>query len=351
MRGTCRWYWTWSLMLGLLGMSTPVRAEPTAAERAAAEALFEEGLGLLEKREFTGACSKLEASQKLDPGVGTLLYLADCYEQAGRSASAWATFKEAAYAAERQGQTERQQIAERNADRLKPLLSYLELSLTEPIARGTTITLNGSPVSDAQLQGAIPVDPGDHQLVVSAPEHVTWSAGVTIPPGARTNKTQVPALVRAPTSGSSPAEPSSQAPVSAAPPASAPPETDRGTAPERSGASQRTWAYVLGGAGIAGLGVAGVFSLVARSRDQQADGECDPTDPRFCTQQGVQLAQGADRAATIATWTAVAGGALLGTGVALWLTAPKPKAPPQAALLVGPVARPGSGMLVVKGAW
>ena len=43
----------------------------------AAEALFKTALGLLERGDWTGACSKLQASQDLDPAVSTLIKLSN----------------------------------------------------------------------------------------------------------------------------------------------------------------------------------------------------------------------------------------------------------------------------------
>src|ERR1041385_700610 len=79
--------------------------------KAAAEALFSAGRDLMAAGKFDDACAKFEASQKLDAGLGTLLYLADCYERANRLASAWATFKEAESIAMGRNDASRAQIA------------------------------------------------------------------------------------------------------------------------------------------------------------------------------------------------------------------------------------------------
>src|SRR5882672_4544932 len=70
-----------------------VHADATAAEKVAAEALFDDGRKLLADGRFAPACEKFEQSEHIDPAVGTLLYLAECYEKSGRTASAWATFR------------------------------------------------------------------------------------------------------------------------------------------------------------------------------------------------------------------------------------------------------------------
>src|ERR1051326_9215354 len=89
-------------------LAAPVHAEPTASDKAAAEGLFGDARKLMEAGNYREACPKLEASQRLDPGVGTLLNLADCYEHSGRTASAWMEFLEAASAARESGSADRE---------------------------------------------------------------------------------------------------------------------------------------------------------------------------------------------------------------------------------------------------
>src|SRR5258708_26309942 len=76
-------------LLGGLLSSTHVRGQD-AMTKATAEALFADGRRLVGAGEYAAACPKFAARQKLDPGVGTSLNLADSYERMGRWASAWA---------------------------------------------------------------------------------------------------------------------------------------------------------------------------------------------------------------------------------------------------------------------
>ncbi len=112
-------------------------AETTASQRASAEALFQQATQLMDEKRYAEACEKLSGSQDLDPALGTMLYLADCYEHAGRSASAWALFHEAADTAQRAGQADRQRIALERATSLEGRLAKLEVrvSAAKPGAR------------------------------------------------------------------------------------------------------------------------------------------------------------------------------------------------------------------------
>ena len=65
------------------------------AQNAAAEALFREGRTLIKQGNLKAGCDKLEASEKLESSVGTLLTLGDCREKLGKPASAWAAFRKA----------------------------------------------------------------------------------------------------------------------------------------------------------------------------------------------------------------------------------------------------------------
>ena len=159
-----------TLSLTLIFSSTPALSQ-SADDRAAAEVLFNAAVKNMEGKNFNGACPQLEESERLDPGVGTLLYLADCYENVGRTASAWATFREAAYLARSSGQSERERVANEYADRLRPQLSYLQLVVETPktdgleIARKSDRMKSPKAIRQVMWSTAIPLDAGTHMII------------------------------------------------------------------------------------------------------------------------------------------------------------------------------------------
>ena len=98
--------------------------------KAAAEALFQDARKLMAEGKYGEACAKLDASQRLDPGVGTLLNLGDCYDKNGQTASAWAQFIEAATAARKVGDARREQAARGRATALEGKLAKLAISIS-----------------------------------------------------------------------------------------------------------------------------------------------------------------------------------------------------------------------------
>jgi hypothetical protein len=276
-----------------------------ATDSATAETLFNEGLALLEKKKIAEACPKLEASQRLDPGVGTLLYLADCYQQMGRTASAWGTFREAAYMA-KDRKDDREPVAIESARGLEPKLSYLTVEVTPPPGVTLEIKRDGKVMADAAWNTAIPVDPGSHTLEVSAPGKLPWSTTFTIGEGPRQESVVVPTLEDAPVA---------PAPVAPAAPAPAEPV-------DRPLGMQKTLGWTLLGVGSAGLISSGILALLARGDNNDANAECRPDRIRLCNPEGVALGESAHTKATWSGVTAGVGLAALGAGVTLLLVAP-----------------------------
>ena len=319
------------LLVGVLFcLAPPAGAQPSAADRAAAEALFDQAIELIDSGDYATACPKLQESQRLDPGVGTLLYLADCYEQTGRTASAWATFKEAAYAAKNAGQTDREAVANEHADALKGTLSYLIVRAEGPTA-GLRIRLDGSDMNSALLASAIPVDPGEHRVEASAAGKERWEKVVQVPEGAGETTLVIPALqdeqpepspvvaaAPVPTPSASSAAPSTPSVASTATPVDASPKPS-----PRKG--RRTAGVVIGATGIVALSASLITAAIAKNKDRQADDECLPGDPLHCSERGVELSDQARQEAAISTVAGVAGVVAVTTGVVLVVGASKSK--------------------------
>src|SRR5258708_3003465 len=105
------------------------------------------------KGNFASACSKYAESQRFDPQLGTLLHLADCYEKAGKTASAWASFKEAIEVASRKnaaGQNEpREKTARARAAALDGKLSRLAVTVAGADTLGLEVQQDGQVIGRA----------------------------------------------------------------------------------------------------------------------------------------------------------------------------------------------------------
>src|SRR4051812_25694892 len=99
-------------------------APPAHADSAGAEALFRDGRTLIKQGNLDAGCDKLEASEKLESSVGTLLNLGDCREKQGRVATAWAAFRKAESTAKLAGNDKKRQLeAHRRAAKLEDSLA------------------------------------------------------------------------------------------------------------------------------------------------------------------------------------------------------------------------------------
>jgi len=184
------------LLAGALASPVPAFAETTAARKAAADALYEDGKRLINEHRFDEALAKLLASQRLDPGVGTLLNAAFCYERLGKTASAWALYNEVAGLArasdDKQGRAER---AAEAAKALEPRLSKVVLTVApESRVANLEVRRDGDIVEPATFGTPIPVDPGTHTFEATAPGRALWKVSVEIPAGPGTMPVSVPAL-------------------------------------------------------------------------------------------------------------------------------------------------------------
>ena len=322
-----------ALVLCCVGVSLPAQAfaEAGAAQKAAAESLFDDALKAMKSGHFSEACPKLEESERIDPAIGTLLYLAECYEKSGRTASAWATFREAASAAQAQGETERTRVAAARADRLQPNLSKLTLKVAPETAQipGLRVTRDNVPLAKALFGVAIPVDPGKYHIVASADGYQSHEAEIEVSGNGDSKSLEIPALA---VSTTPPA--ASPAPVASAatPPESSIPPRNPEPPPSGGPSALRTAAYVTGALGIVGLGVGSYFGVKAISKNSDAKDHCPGgntcNDPR-----GESLTKDAQRAATVSNITIGVGAALVVAGVVLYVTSAPKDNPERAARL------------------
>src|SRR5947208_2872853 len=111
-------------------------AQSSSIDAATAQALYDQAKKLMADGQYAEACSKLEESEHLDPGSGTLLNLGDCYEHIGKFASAWGKFLEAAGVAKSANQLERERVARDRAAAVASRVSNIVINLAAPSTPG-----------------------------------------------------------------------------------------------------------------------------------------------------------------------------------------------------------------------
>ena len=286
--------------------------EPSEANAATAESLFQEGRKLMDAKRYALACPKLAASHKLAPAVGALLNLADCYERGGQLASAWTRFHEAITMAQRLGQADREKTARERADKLEPRLIKLTISGREP---GLEVKLDGNPLAAGSLGAPVPIDPGTHTIDATAKGKKPFSATVDLSERVKTPTVAIPALT--PLEG----EPSDPKVVVPPPPGGDVHLPEEPAPAGSTGSTQRIIGIGAMGLGGVGLVLGTVFGLKASSKWSDAkDNHCTGLE---CDRTGVELAASAKNAGTVSTISFIAGGVFLAGGAVLLFTAPK----------------------------
>lgn len=120
------------------------------------------------------ACSKFEESDRLDPGGGTVLNLAVCYEETGRYVAARAALIDGLERAIRQHRKDREDLAREH-------LASVERRVATIVIVGRVVTharVDGVRV-DAEPGGRIFVDPGAHvvEVIPARPQTISLAEG------------------------------------------------------------------------------------------------------------------------------------------------------------------------------
>jgi hypothetical protein len=165
-----------------------------------ADQLFNEGRALFPYN-LREACLKFDKSLHYNPAaIGTLLNVALCDEKLGRFASAVARFTEARDRAREGDLPEHLRAAEEHLTALEPQVPHLAIRLTQKLPE-TKVLVDDRVYALAAL-GDIPIDPGEHVVVVSAPDRLPHRATLVIAPAER-KAIVIPALARSVTVTSS----------------------------------------------------------------------------------------------------------------------------------------------------
>jgi hypothetical protein len=201
------------------------------------------------------------------------------------------------------------------------------------------VTLDGAPVLDRLDGAAILVNPGEHRVAFEAAGFRRAEATfVALEPQ---KKVRVVVFLDSAPSSVSPSSAASDR-LLVSPVANV---TVRHEEPTSSAGRRRQVALALGCAGIAGVAVGTIWSVMSkRTYDRAFTSECG-SDPNGCSALGISDGQKAHREAAVATVAFVTAGALVAAGAVLYLTSPK-----QSGVAVAPMADRSAGLALI-GKW
>jgi len=295
----------------LVALNARAQTDPVAAQ-----ALFDDAKRLMASGHAAEACPKLAESQRLDPGVGTLLNLGDCYDQVGKPSRAWATFREAEAAAQHEGQSDRVRYAKRRARETEAKLVRFTVEVpVEAREPSLEVLRDGESLREPLWGSAVPVDPGDHIVEARAPGYKDFSVRVTA--------THDPIVVRVAPLEKEASVVEPPPPIAdTTPPVTIEPAPRRPPPPPPPSSTARTIGFVSGGLGLAGVAVGALFGVLAIDRDNAARGAgCDAT---TCPTAGALAVSADAKTFAVASDVAfVAGGVLIVTSIVCLLAAPR----------------------------
>jgi hypothetical protein len=269
-------------------------------QKAGAQQTFEAGGKLYDAHHFEEALAAFRASYQIVASPNSHLMVARCLRDLGRTLEAYREYEAVAKEAVEKGdryESAAHASGEERAE-LQQKIALLTLRVAEPPA-GLTVKIGDAPVDLAALGTALPLEPGTVVVTAQAPSGASARADVTLTPGSASEvelKLAMPAA-------DAPAPPPPPAPVVHV-------ETPA------SGVPLRTWAYVAGGVGVAGLATFGIFGAMSSSKYSSLESSCPG---RRCGPGGQDDVNAGKSFQTIANVGLVLGVVGIGTGTTLFL--------------------------------
>jgi hypothetical protein len=322
-RDTPRGFAATAALLAALGVTSAAHAT-SEQDRGSARQELTQAQDLKKQGQLPEALAHFEESQRLDPKLTTLMELGDCEEQLGKLIEAQAHFAEARDKAAHDELPQSKAKAELRRAAVEKRLAHLTLQLPADAPPGAQVFRDDALLEAASLGTPLLANPGDHVIVVKAPEHDDAKYNVKLAEG--DNQTLPiaagPAIAKA--AKAAPPPP---------PPVAAPPKPNQDEAPlsAGSGSSRRTLGIVAGSVGIVGVGFGSVLWSVGY-------------------RGGNSLGPDADRQLLAGQILVIGGGALLITGIVLFATAPSGEASKNAGLKITPTLSVGRGATVLGAA-
>ncbi|MEM6961475.1 MAG: hypothetical protein AAF550_07020 [Myxococcota bacterium] len=168
---------------------------------ALAEQLYRQGREQMDARRYVQACESFAASLRYDSGTGgTLWHLARCRERTGDFASAWARYSELQGFAQGLGERDKAQAALERAQAIESRIPRLTIRVSRSASNaGLRISHNGAELDAAAWGAGLPVDPGTHLVLATAPNHLDYRRRILIRRDSEGATIEIPPLTPEPT--------------------------------------------------------------------------------------------------------------------------------------------------------
>ena len=295
-----------SILALTLTLAAPLVADAQPADAQAATTLFQLGREAAKRGDYATAIAKMQESYKLDPALGTLLNLADAHEHLGHVATAWQLFTKGQ--AELPAGDDRRPAVEQRIAAVAPRVPRLTIKLATGTPPDARLTRDGTAIAASDLGVPIPIDPGPHEITITAS-------------GRDDRRYTIDVVER----GASEIVVEASA-VSIA--VAVPPRASRG-------GKLRIAGFAVGGAGLAGIGVAIATGLILPARQKTVDAHCGAAvglPENRCDATGFDAATSGKSLAGINTVAWIAGGLAVATGVTLVIVGSVGREQPAAAI-------------------
>jgi hypothetical protein len=309
-----------------LAVALLLGAGSARSQGSTAQTQFDYGLAEMEAGRYASGCPALAESYRIDPHPGVLFTLAECENKWGKIASAFTHYEAYldlyAHMSDEQKahQRGRDRIAAAQRDALRPMLPQLAIALPASAPPGTAVTRDGDPLGAPSLGVALPVDPGEHVIVAKTPDGVRHEMRVTLDRGQRRNVVLDLSAPPTPTST----------------PSATPSAIDMGN-------PVRTWAWIAGGIGLAGIVAGSIAGAVVMGDASTIHSHCSPD--LSCSGAGLSAASQSRTFGPISDVGFAVGAAGLATAVILFLLpGPSPVQPVA-------TAEPHRGFVGLRATW
>lgn len=157
-----------------------------AAETAAARTLAIDGVKLAQAGQCDEAFDKLDRAEKLKHSPIILRYLGECQIKLGHwvegSESLRKLLREPLPESASPAMTEAYESAATTLEDVKPRIPSMKIVVSAPRGVNFTVKVDGREVANSAVGVALPTDPGDHTIEVTAPGFLKASSPLTLAP-------------------------------------------------------------------------------------------------------------------------------------------------------------------------